>query len=85
MTFTHLPQIAHFIQRTHSSFAGLATDMALTILGNMNASMTAFPAICGMTYEAMTDTDHGALDTFITISKLPQGGWEYIESTKAPE
>lgn len=85
MTFTYLPQIAHFIQRTHSTFAGFATDMALSILGNMNASMTAFPAICGMTYEAMTDADHSEVNTFITISKLPQGGWQYTESTEAPE
>lgn len=79
MTFTHLPRIAHFIQSTHCSFAGTFTDNALSILGNMKSAMDKFPAIVGVTFEAMTDIQHGELNTQITINRLPSGGWEYIE------
>ena len=84
MIFTHLPQVAHFIQRTHCSFAGTFTDQALSILGSMKASMDQMPAMVGATFEAMTDIQHGELETFITISKLPSGGWQYEETTTAP-
>lgn len=79
MTFTTLPQVAHFIQRTHFSFAGTFTDNALTILGQMNASISSTPAMIGATFEGYTDYDHGELNTLITINKLPEGGWEYTE------
>ena len=79
MTFTHLPQIAHFIQRTHRSFAGTFTDQALSILGQMNKDMTNCKAMVGVTFPAMTDMQHGELNTQITISKLPSGGWDYKE------
>lgn len=79
MTFTTLPQMANFIKRTHCSFAGTFVSDTLTILGQMNADMIAFPAMVGATFEAMTDACHGELQTNITINKLPSGVWEYIE------
>lgn len=79
MTFTHLPQIASFIQRTHCSFAGTFTDQALNVLGQMNREMMNFPAMIGATFPAMTDIQHGELNTQITINRLPSGAWEYIE------
>lgn len=79
MTFTHLPAVANFIRRTHASFAGLPVSETLTILGEVNANMIAFPAMVGASFEAVTDTDHGSLKTVIEINKLPSGGWEYIE------
>ena len=84
MIFTHLPQLANFIQRTHCSFAGTFTDHALSILGSMKASMDECPAMVGATFEAMTDMSHGELNTFITVTRLQSGGWQYEESTTAP-
>lgn len=79
MTFTHLPKLAQFIRRTHDSFGGQPVENALSILGDMNASMMLFPAIVGATFEAATNADHGSLKTHIEINRLPQGGWSYTE------
>ena len=79
MTFTHLPQISNFIRRTHESFAGLPVSETLSVLRGMNASMLAFPAMVGATFEAVTDADHGAIRTEIEINKIHSGGWEYVE------
>lgn len=79
MTFTHLPQIAAFIRSTHCSFAGTFTSEALAVLANMKAQMEANTALVGITYDAMTDASHGELNTMVTITKLPAGGYEYTE------
>lgn len=79
MTFTYLPQLAQFIRRTHSTFAGEPSAVALQVLGDMNAAMIQFPAMVGVTFEAETDADHGSLKTEIEINHLPQGGWNYTE------
>ena len=79
MTFTTLPQLSNFIKSTHCEFAGTFISDTLTVLGQMNADMIAFPAMTGATFEAMTDPSHGELHTNITINKLPSGAWEYIE------
>lgn len=79
MTFTHLPQLAAYIRSTHCSFAGTFTSDALAVLASMKTQMEANTALVGITYDAMTDASHGELNTMITISKLPAGGWEYTE------
>ena len=79
MTFTHLPQLARFIRRTHSMFAGSHVENALSVLGDMNLSMKLFPAMVGATFEARTNSDHGDLATLVEINRLPQGGWHYTE------
>ena len=79
MTFTHLPQLARFIRRTHSTFAGSNVENALSVLGDMNLSMKLFPAMVGATFEARTNSDHGDLATLVEINRMPQGGWHYTE------
>lgn len=79
MTFTHLPQLARFIRRTHSTFAGSHAENALSVLGDMNLSMKLFPAMVGATFEARTNSEHGDLATLVEINRLPQGGWTYAE------
>ena len=79
MLFTHLPQLANFIKRTHSRFAILKADKCLTVLGKMNAAMQSDRAMCGATFRAVTDCEHGSLNTLITINRLPSGAWEYTE------
>lgn len=81
MTFTHLPQIARFIRRTHESFAGRPVADALSILGDMNASMMLFPALVGASFEAATNAEHGSVETLVTVNRLPHGGWMYEERT----
>ena len=79
MIFTHLPQLARFIRRTHSTFAGSNVENTLSVLGDMNLSMKLFPAMVGATFEARTNSDHGDLATLVEINRLPQGGWHYTE------
>ena len=79
MLFTTLPTLANFIRRTHSRFAILKADKCLTILGKMNAAIMNDPAMCGATFRAVTNAEHGIITTYITINKLPSGAWEYIE------
>ena len=74
MLFTTLPTLANFIRRTI-----LKADKCLTILGKMNAAIMNDPAMCGATFRAVTNAEHGNITTYITINKLPSGAWEYIE------
>lgn len=79
MTFTHLPQVAGFIRRTHCVFGHHVVSDAMNILGRMNATMIANPAVVGMTFTACTKREYGSVHTRIEINKLPSGAWEVTE------
>ena len=84
MVFTHLPPLAHYIQRHHYSFGGdqgfgYVSDV-LDVLGRMHAAMMEHPALVGATFLAWQDAPgFGDLRTEITISHLPDGSWLYEE------
>lgn len=83
MLFTTLPQVALHISNTHMEFAGTPwKDKVLPILGSMNAQINK-TAMVGATFEAVTDIEHGELQTLITIEKLNSGLWEVTEVLKA--
>ena len=80
MIYTTLPQVARHIRRTHSSFAGMGMENVLEVLGRMNANIMASPAMVGATFRAVTGAEYGGLNTLVTVNKLPDGGWECIET-----
>ena len=78
MYFTHLPQAATWINRTHASFAGLPAADALRVLGDLNYQIMNSPVV-GATYYARTNADHGYLPTLLYIGRDKRGFWEIIE------
>lgn len=84
--FTNLPAMARYIRRTHCLFGLCPVSMALTVLGNANAAMTANKAITGVTFEALQHLpDYGYLRTYCTIGRDKRGAWYLSESTHCPE
>lgn len=72
--FTVLPQVAAWIRRTHSSFAGLPAADCLQVLGWLNGQIMTTPAV-GATYKARTDSQHGDLNTLLYIGRDDRGAW----------
>lgn len=88
MTFTHLPAMARFIARNHSLFGLCPASMALDVLGQINAAITANKAVMAVTVPALVryeDGDcNGYLETYCTIGRDNRGAWYIKESTNCP-
>lgn len=74
MFFGHLPHVAAWIRRTHSTFAGLPAADCLQVLGRLNYQISNSAQI-GATYTAMTDAQHGSLNTLLYVGRDDRGGW----------
>lgn len=81
MTFSFLPALKSFIRRTHSYFGGVNIKYVDFVLRNVKASFEADPALCGITYEARTNADHGNVKTLCTIERTKDGAWILTERT----
>ena len=83
MKFTHLPQVALFIDRHHTVFGCPFVESTLSVLGNLNHQIMNTP-VCGATYNAWLKLDDGSeMKTLITIEKHPDGYWMYTEQKAA--
>lgn len=77
--FGTLPEVAHWLQRTHCTFAGIPwKDEWLSILG----STFRHPAIVGATWRGFIFNEDVELNTFIHVDRTPEGGWLVSESTE---
>lgn len=83
MKFTHLPQVAHFIDKHHSVFGcPFNTRSTLSVLGDLNQQIMTTP-VCGATFKAWMKIDGQAdLPTLIEINKHPDGYWTYTETVR---
>ena len=79
MFYSNLPTLARHIRRTHTTFAGTYADNALSVLGDMHKAMMDNPSIVGITFPAFIYGDGVELNTEITITRLPEGGWDCVE------
>ena len=83
MTYAYLPQIERHIRKYHDTFAGCPADECLSILGNLNARISANgSALIGATYKAHLSAENGNVNTVIYVGKNANGTWEVIESSE---
>ena len=86
MKFTHLPAVAHFINKYHYAFGDGCQPIykTLSILCDMNALMMKYNAIVSVTFPAWQHVPTlGILKSFITIQRDQYGFWDVTESTKS--
>lgn len=78
MYFTHLPQVARWIRRTHDTFAGLPALDCMRVLSDLNHRINTSPVV-GATYRAETAAEYGQLKTLLYIGRDDRGAWELRE------